>query len=48
MPVYWLLEALGLSVLIVFGRREDALLAWLIYIAAFWWGWMWIVPTFMA
>lgn len=31
MPVYWTLEAIGLIILIIFGRKLDAVPAWTLY-----------------
>lgn len=31
MPVYWTLEAIGLIILIIFGRHQDAVPAWILY-----------------
>ena len=48
MPYYWAANAIGLLILILFGRSVDALLAWLLYFLALMFGYFFLQPSFYA
>jgi hypothetical protein len=48
MPWYWATNALAAIVLLVFGRKREAIPAWILAIALFLVGWFLVYPTFLA